>query len=166
VDFDAVHAYTNVRLGLVLREKHQIKYDPKLHRVRCQGHIINLAVHAFLFNSDADMLDDDTLDVDGVQDQLVMQTTNSLQSNDNTLDHVLPAMDFLLQKFEDNKRAYIDHPVLAPMFNSGWVKLSKYYEMSEDTPVYIAGIIFHPRREWAYIRKNGKPNGSPSRRTY
>lgn len=32
-----------------LREKHDIHYDAKHHRLRCNGHTINLAAHAFMF---------------------------------------------------------------------------------------------------------------------
>ena len=34
--------------------KLKIKYDVKTHRLRCQGHIINLAVNSFLFVTDSD----------------------------------------------------------------------------------------------------------------
>jgi hypothetical protein len=35
-------------LPLELLQEYQIEYDVKHHRVRCQGHILNLAVHDFL----------------------------------------------------------------------------------------------------------------------
>ena len=41
---------------IVLISTHGIEYDPSHHHLRCNGHIINLAVQAFLFPTG----DDDT----------------------------------------------------------------------------------------------------------
>ena len=40
----------------LLRE-FDIQYDPKSHRLRCQGHIVNLAAKAFLFVTDNENLE-------------------------------------------------------------------------------------------------------------
>ena len=34
--------------------KEEIQYDPVLHHLRCNGHIINLSIQAFLFESHLD----------------------------------------------------------------------------------------------------------------
>lgn len=198
-----------------------MKYDSKHHRVRCQGHILNLSVHSFLFVTDEENLEDDTLDSNEVREQLklidewrrlgplgmlhnfivflqvspqrmqrflklskgarlsrdnktrwnswakalklalshplhdaikayfeqyidedcrldelsdddwallrhistfldcISGTTKALESNSSTLDNVLPAIDFILGKFEDGKKEFINHPQLSKMFNSG-----------------------------------------------
>jgi hypothetical protein len=49
----------------------------------------------------------------------IAQTTKALESNTCTLDKVLPAMDFILGKFEEGKKQFKDHPQLSKMFNSG-----------------------------------------------
>ncbi len=46
-------------LSSSLRRKHNIKYDPKHHQLRCQGHIINLAVKSFLFVTDKENIEED-----------------------------------------------------------------------------------------------------------
>ena len=89
------------------------------------------------------------------------QATMALQSNSNTLDRVLPAMDFILGRFESGKNEYAAHPVMGSMFNSGWAKMEKYYRMTDDTPVYVAALILNPRYKWAYIRKNWDPSWFP-----
>ena len=38
-------------IGAHLQEKEEIEWDPKYRRIRCIGHVINLAVQAFLFQS-------------------------------------------------------------------------------------------------------------------
>jgi len=40
-----------------LYENHDIKWDPIHHRIRCHGHVTNLAVQAFLFAKDAEAIE-------------------------------------------------------------------------------------------------------------
>ena len=46
-------------LSLDLLRRFDIHYDPKIHRLRCQGHIINLAAKAFLFVTENEKLERD-----------------------------------------------------------------------------------------------------------
>ena len=43
-------------LSKKLKEKHEIIWDPRPYRLRCNGHVINLAIQAFLFASDKEDL--------------------------------------------------------------------------------------------------------------
>jgi hypothetical protein len=54
----------------VIFEKHDLTYDPKYHRARCQGHVLNLSVNSFLFVTDSENLENDELDAQGVKEQL------------------------------------------------------------------------------------------------
>jgi hypothetical protein len=63
-------------------------------------------------------------------------------------------MDFILDKYKKGKEQFKDHPILSKMFNSGWSKLDKYYQKTEETAVYIAALVLNPRYKWAYINKN------------
>src|ERR1700712_3949441 len=49
-------------LDVELLHDYEIKYDPMVHRLRCQGHIINLAAHAFLFVTEEESLESNNLD--------------------------------------------------------------------------------------------------------
>lgn len=240
----------------MLRHDHDIKYDIKQHRIRCQGHILNLAVHSFLFVTDSENLEDDKLEAKEAKEQLklidewrakgplgmlhnfivylqlspqrmqrflrlskghrlardnktrwnswekalkiatahpcyeaiklyfeeyvdddcrfdqlsdedwellreiqtflqsITETTKALESNSATLDNVLPAMDFILSKFEAGKAQFKDHPQLSAMFNSGWGKLDKYYQKTEETVAYVAAMVLNPRYKWTYITKH------------
>jgi hypothetical protein len=84
----------------------------------------------------------------------IAQTTKALESNACTLDKVLPAMDFILGKFEEGKKQFKNHPQLSKMFNSGWSKLDKYYQMTDETPIYTAALVLNPWYKWAYINNN------------
>ena len=63
-------------------------------------------------------------------------------------------LDFILGKFEDGKAKFKDHLLLSKMFNSGWSKLNKYYQLTEETPVYVAALVLNPRFKWQYINNN------------
>jgi hypothetical protein len=83
-------------------------------------------------------------------------TTKALESSFATLDNVLLAMDFVLAQFEAGKEATMKDPVMAPMYNSGWAKLDKYYRLTEESPAYVAAIVLHPSHKWHYIQENWK----------
>ena len=46
-------------LSVSLRREFKLSYDPIRHRIRCQGHIINLAVKSFLFVTDKETIKED-----------------------------------------------------------------------------------------------------------
>jgi hypothetical protein len=85
---------------------------------------------------------------------MLAMTTKALESTTSTLDTVLPAMDFILSQLETGRKHYEDDALMGPCFQSGWTKMKKYYELSDNTPVYIAAIILHPALKWRYIEKN------------
>jgi hypothetical protein len=70
------------------------------------------------------------------------------------MDHVLPAMDYILELFETKKVEFKDDPVLGPCINSGWSKLVKYHEKTSDSPAYVAALVLNPAYKWEYIDKN------------
>jgi len=82
--------------------------------------------------------------------------TKALESSFATLDNVLLAMDFILAQFEAGKEAHKDDLMMAPMYNSGWAKLDKYYRLTDESPAYVAAIVLHPSHKWHYIQENWK----------
>ncbi|KAK4070002.1 hypothetical protein Purlil1_13601 [Purpureocillium lilacinum] len=89
-------------------------------------------------------------------------TTKALESSFATLDNVLLAMDFMLAQFESGKEAHVDDATLAPMYNSGWAKLDKYYRLTDESPAYVAAIVLHPSHKWHYINENWKKEWAES----
>ena len=81
-------------------------------------------------------------------------TTKALESPFATLEDVLLAMDFVLTQFEAGKEEHADDPIMAPMYNSGWAKLEKYYRLTDESPAYVAAIVLHPSHKWHYIHEN------------
>jgi hypothetical protein len=82
------------------------------------------------------------------------QTTLDLEDSTSTLDSVLPAMDYVLEKFESFKEDHKDDPILAPMFNSGWAKMEKYHSLTDRSSAYIGSVVLNPTFKWKYIEEN------------
>jgi hypothetical protein len=49
-------------LDAELLHDYEIKYEPKVHRLRWQGHILNLAAHSFLFVTEEESLESNNVD--------------------------------------------------------------------------------------------------------
>jgi hypothetical protein len=79
--------------------------------------------------------------------------TKAYELRYSTLNLILPSMDYILAQFERFKEDNQNDVIIAPMFNSGWVKLDRYYRLSNSTPVYITAIILYPLKKWRYIDK-------------
>jgi hAT family C-terminal dimerisation region len=80
--------------------------------------------------------------------------TKALESNRNTLDNTLPAVDWLLSQYEAGKTEYQDDPFMAASINSGWAKLDKYYSLTSDTPAYVGAVVLHPAFKWQYVHEH------------
>ena len=48
-------------LSYALRRNYKLLYNPIYYRIRCQGHVINLAVKSFLFVTDKDNIEEDNV---------------------------------------------------------------------------------------------------------
>ena len=83
-------------------------------------------------------------------------TLTALEGNTATLEKVLPSMDYILEQFEKLKEVYKDDPIMAPMVNSGWAKMEKYYTLTEESPAYVAALVLRPSRKWSYLEKTWK----------
>jgi hypothetical protein len=83
--------------------------------------------------------------------------TKATEGRTATIERILPAMDFLLEKFEDGKALYKDNPFIGPCINSGWEKLDKYYNLTDRSPVYIAAMVLCPAIKWGYFQANWDP---------
>ena len=80
--------------------------------------------------------------------------TKALESNRNTLDNTLPALDWLLSQYEAGKTEYQDDPYMTASINSGWAKLDKYYALTSDTPAYVGAVVLHPAFKWQYVHEH------------
>ncbi|KAG6990477.1 putative AC9 transposase [Fusarium oxysporum f. sp. conglutinans] len=63
------------------------------------------------------------------------------QGRENTLDEVLSHMDFLHHHFTRTKNRAFSGPRFYARFHVAWLKFEKYYQLTEQAPVYVAGIL-------------------------
>ncbi len=91
----------------------------------------------------------------------LLMSTKALESRNSTIDLALPAIDYILSQFEKYKIEHKDHAVV---YNYGWSKTNKHYELTEKTPAYATALVLHPYVNGDISRTTGRPNGCEMRR--
>ena len=95
------------------------------------------------------------------------EATTRMQGNPGTASgsrvwDILPTYEFLLQHLEEFKTRYKDHKEQHFRYNinQAWMKLDKYYGLTDDSPIYVAAVVLHPRMKWSFINKfwNDRPD--------
>lgn len=80
------------------------------------------------------------------------------EGDKSSISQSLLLMDALLAHYERNKMHYSqgDHydSRMIRAIEMGWFVLDKYYNMTEEVPVYATALLLDPSRRAAYIRKN------------
>ncbi|KID97309.1 RecQ helicase TLH3, partial [Metarhizium majus ARSEF 297] len=80
------------------------------------------------------------------------------QGRENTLDEVLSHMDFLHHHFTQTKNKASSNPRFYARFHVAWLKFEKYYQLTEQAPVYVAGILLHPALRKSYLSEQWERN--------
>jgi len=101
-------------------------------------------------------MEDDTCDlrtekVFGKQDTRLLQDTGNENS---ALFNVLPAYDHILSHLELAKANPDLPPNLQTSVNLVWIKMSEYYEKSDESKVYLVAAALDPRVKLAYFNEN------------
>ncbi|KAG7403988.1 putative AC transposase [Fusarium oxysporum f. sp. raphani] len=120
-------------------------------------------------NHDANdtMLDDIAKEIDGLDPNelgdihaflQVFHQISVRQGRENTLDEVLSHMDFLHHHFTRTKNRAFSGPRFYARFHVAWLKFEKYYQLTEQAPVYVAGILLHPALRKSYLSEQWKRN--------
>lgn len=62
-------------------------------------------------------------------------------------------MEWLLKHREEFKVQHelVEEPHLRIGCNLGWMKLDRYYNLTEDSPVYLAALILHHAFRWSTV---------------
>ena len=69
----------------------------------------------------------------------------------DSIDRVLPCMEFLLEHLETAKEIYAGNAYMAPRVDAAWAKLEKYYMYTDDTVVYVAATVLNLMCKWHYF---------------
>ena len=80
------------------------------------------------------------------------EVTKFTEGRQSTINRVLPVLDFLMHKFENETRLYETDSFMALSLNAGFLKLQKYWKLSVDrATVYIAAVVLDPSQKWDYF---------------
>ncbi|TKA55306.1 hypothetical protein B0A49_13415 [Cryomyces minteri] len=75
------------------------------------------------------------------------EVTKLLEGDEATLDEMQEKMDFLISHFKD-------------AIDTSWILFNKYWELLDETPVYVAALLLHPSQRLAYLTKTWTGQGS------
>ena len=82
------------------------------------------------------------------------EVTKFTEGREANIDRVIPALDFLLHKFEMEIRKYEPDSFMALSLKAGSLKLRKYWKLiTERAPIYIAAVVLDPSRKWDYFSR-------------
>src|SRR5579871_3927424 len=76
------------------------------------------------------------------------------EGQDITIEQILLTMDFLLEKFEKAKKQFARDKFILPMVKTDWVKMDKYYNLTDHSPMYIGAIVMNPRWKFNFFQGN------------
>jgi hypothetical protein len=64
-----------------------------------------------------------------------------------TLDRVLSTIEWVLKHFERGKVEYAEDLFFSPYINIGWIKLNKYYGLTDKSPAYVSAVVLDPAQK-------------------
>jgi hypothetical protein len=63
-------------------------------------------------------------------------------------------MKLIVKHFTDMKIKHSHNPQMLTQILIGWFKFNKYYKLANDTAVYTASILLHPKLWRVYLKKS------------
>jgi len=86
--------------------------------------------------------------------------TKETEGNTATLGLILPAIDHLMQEFEDNEILYREagDEHMVGCLDAGWKKMKKYYLKTGRSAAYIAATVLDPTCKWVYFESAWEAN--------
>jgi len=80
-------------------------------------------------------------------------TTKGTESEASTLDEMLSSMDFLIEHYKQMKLKYKDNSKMMSRIIASWYKFDKYYQLTDDSPVYAAAILLNLSLQKKYFEQ-------------
>lgn len=80
--------------------------------------------------------------------------TLATQGYSDGLDKILLGMDILLIHLEEGRTTYANNDFFTTAIETSWNVLNKYYNLTDESPAYVAAVVMDPRRKWQYFEKN------------
>ena len=77
--------------------------------------------------------------------------TKGTEGEKNSLDDMLMSMDFLVEHFKQQKEEYKNNPQMTSRVLASWFKFDKYYQLTDDSPIYAAAVLLNPALRRSYL---------------
>jgi hypothetical protein len=59
----------------------------------------------------------------------------------------------VLEHFKRGKVDYAKDLFLLLCINIGWIKLNKYYALTDKSPAYVSAVVLDPAQKWLYFKE-------------
>ncbi|OWT42311.1 transposase [Pochonia chlamydosporia 170] len=83
--------------------------------------------------------------------QPFLSATKGTEGEESSLDDMLMSMDFLIEHFKLQKEKHKNNPQMTTRILASWFKFDKYYQLTDDSPIYAAAILLNPALRRAYL---------------
>ena len=80
-----------------------------------------------------------------------MSATKGTEGEESSLDDMLMSMDFLIEHFKLQKEKHKNNPQMTTRILASWFKFDKYYQLTDDSPIYAAAVLLNPALRRAYL---------------
>ena len=77
--------------------------------------------------------------------------TKSNEGVEDSIDRILPSMEFLISHLEGAMDEYRGNPFMEDRVQATWEKLHIYYKLTDDTIVYAAATVLNPILKWRWF---------------
>lgn len=83
--------------------------------------------------------------------QPFLSATKGTEGEESSLDDMLMSMDFLIEHFKLQKEKHKNNPQMTTRILASWFKFDKYYQLTDDSPIYAAAVLLNPALRRAYL---------------
>ncbi|TKA61827.1 hypothetical protein B0A49_11604 [Cryomyces minteri] len=137
-----------------------IEWDPVQHRCRCFGHVVNLATQAFMFAEDSQAISIAELRVANSQSETIDEALTEPVTQDKKQGWHATEPVQKLYNFMIACRNMVYHNEFKTLSGGRSILFNKYWELLDETAVYVAALLLHPSQRLAYLKKTWTGQGS------
>jgi hypothetical protein len=83
--------------------------------------------------------------------QPFLSATKGTEGEESSLDDMLMSMDFLIEHFKLQKEKHKNNPQMTTRILASWFKFDKYYQLTDDSPIYAAAVLLNPALRRSYL---------------
>ena len=150
--------YNMLNRALELKDQIQVYVNNCLAKRNSKGQIADEPIHKITQLSEEDWLSLHALKeaLQPFQEATMLLQSNSKEGYYGFLWECLPVIEWLMQTLEKAVNSHDIETRLGLSANNAWNKFKKYYELTDDSPFYVAAIVLNPFHKWRYFETHWK----------